>query len=33
MLRFLSDTDHLTLYYHRHAQLMHRMAVQPPDAV
>lgn len=33
MLRFLFDTDHLTLYYHRHPQLLHRMAVQPPDAV
>lgn len=33
MLRFLFDTDHLTLYRYRHAQLMPRMAVQPPDAV
>jgi tRNA(fMet)-specific endonuclease VapC len=33
MLRFLFDTDHLTLYQHRHPQLMHRIAVQPPDAV
>lgn len=33
MLRFLFDTDHLTLYSHRHPQLMPRMAVQPPDAV
>jgi tRNA(fMet)-specific endonuclease VapC len=33
MLRFLFDTDHLTLYHHRHPQLMHRMEMQPPDAV
>lgn len=33
MLQFLFDTDHLTLYYHRHAKLLPRMAVQPPDAV
>ena len=33
MLRFLFDTDHLTLYHHRHPQLMHRMVLQPPDAV
>src|SRR5690348_3616891 len=33
MLRFLFDTDHLTLYEHRHPQLLPRMAVQPPDAV
>jgi hypothetical protein len=33
MLRFLFDTDHLTLYYHRHPQLLPRMALQPPDAV
>lgn len=33
MLRFLFDTDHLTLYSYRHTQLMPRMAVQPPDAV
>lgn len=33
MLRFLFDTDHLTLYQHRHPQLMQRMALQRPDAV
>ncbi len=33
MLRFLFDTDHLTLYQHRHLQLMQRMVLQPPDAV
>ena len=33
MLRFLFDTDHLTLYYYRRPQLMQRMVLQPPDAV
>jgi tRNA(fMet)-specific endonuclease VapC len=33
MLQFLFDTDHLTLYQHRHPKLMPRMVVQPPDAV
>lgn len=33
MLQFVLDTDHLTLYEHRHPQLMHRMVLQPPDAV
>jgi tRNA(fMet)-specific endonuclease VapC len=33
MLRFLFDTDHLTLYHHRHTHLMQRMVLQPPDAV
>ena len=33
MLRFLFDTDHLTLYQHQHPQLMQRMVLQPPDAV
>jgi tRNA(fMet)-specific endonuclease VapC len=33
MLRFLFDTDHLTLFQHRQPQLLHRMALQPPDAV
>jgi tRNA(fMet)-specific endonuclease VapC len=33
MLRFLFDTDHLTLYQHQHPQLMQRMVLQRPDAV
>jgi tRNA(fMet)-specific endonuclease VapC len=33
MLRFLFDTDHLTLLQHRHALLLNRLASQPPDAV
>ena len=33
MLRFLFDTDHLTLYQHRQPQLMQRIVLQPPDAV
>ncbi|HTU21056.1 MAG TPA: type II toxin-antitoxin system VapC family toxin [Gemmataceae bacterium] len=33
MLRFLFDTDHLTLYQNRHPQLRQRMVLQPPDAV
>jgi tRNA(fMet)-specific endonuclease VapC len=33
MLQFLFDTDHLTLYQHRHPKLMPRMVVKPPYAV
>lgn len=33
MLRFLFDTDHLTLYSHRHRSLLQRMVLQPPQAV
>jgi tRNA(fMet)-specific endonuclease VapC len=33
MLRFLFDTDHLTLYQHRHPQVLQRMVLQPADAV
>ena len=33
MLQFLFDTDHLTLYQHKHPPLMQRLALQPPDAV
>ena len=33
MLQFLFDTDHLTLYQHKHPPLMQRLAVQPRDAV
>lgn len=33
MLRFLFDTDHLTLLQHRHAALLGRLASEPPDAV
>ena len=33
MPQFLFDTDHLTLYQHKHPPLMQRLALQPPDAV
>lgn len=33
MLRFLFDTDHLTLYQNRQRPLLGRMVLQPPDAV
>lgn len=33
MLQFLFDTDHLTLYQHRHPQVLQRMLLQPPDTV
>lgn len=33
MLRFLFDTDHLTLYQHAHPPLMHRYATQPPNTI
>ena len=33
MLRFLFDTDHLTVHDYRHPQLMQRMVLPPPDAV
>jgi tRNA(fMet)-specific endonuclease VapC len=33
MLRFLWDTDHLTLFHHGHAAVLQRYAAQPADAV
>ena len=33
MLQFLFDTDHLTLYQHKHPHLMQRIALQPADAL
>lgn len=33
MLEFLFDTDHLTLYQHKHPPLMQRIALQPADSV
>jgi hypothetical protein len=33
MPQFLIDTDHLTLFQHRHPALMQRIAQYPPDAV
>lgn len=33
MPQFLFDTDHLTLYQHKHPPLMHRIAMHPPDAI
>ncbi len=33
MLQFLFDTDHLTLYQHKHPPLMQRFALQPADSV
>ena len=33
MPEFLFDTDHLTLFHHRHPPLMDRLARHPPDAV
>src|SRR5262249_23938474 len=31
--QFLFDTDHLTLYQHKHPLLMERLALQPSDAI
>jgi tRNA(fMet)-specific endonuclease VapC len=33
MLQFLLDTDHLTLYQHKHPPLMRRFTQQPADSV
>jgi tRNA(fMet)-specific endonuclease VapC len=33
MLRFLFDTDHLTLYEHGHLRLKQRLIAQPPGTV
>ena len=33
MLRFLFDTDHLTLYQQGHPPLGQRLALQPPDVI
>jgi tRNA(fMet)-specific endonuclease VapC len=33
MLRYLFDTDHLTLFQHGHAPLARRMLLHPNDAV
>jgi tRNA(fMet)-specific endonuclease VapC len=33
MLQFLFDTDHLTLYQHKHQPLMLRIGLQPPDTI
>ena len=33
MLRFLLDTDHLTLYQYQHPPLMRQIAIHPPDAL
>ena len=33
MLQFLFDTDHLTLYQHKHPPLMQRFALHPADSV
>src|SRR5207249_487527 len=33
MPQFLFDTDHLTLYQHKHPPLMQRFALQPADSV
>jgi tRNA(fMet)-specific endonuclease VapC len=33
MLRFLFDTDHLTLFEHGHGPLGQRLAQEPPDSV
>ena len=33
MLQFLFDTDHLTLYQHKHPPLMQRIALQAADSV
>jgi tRNA(fMet)-specific endonuclease VapC len=33
MLQFLFDTDHLTLFHHKHPQLITRLALHPADAV
>ena len=33
MLQFLFDTDHLTLYQHKHPPLMRQIALHPADSV
>ncbi len=33
MLQFLFDTDHLTLFQHKHSPLMRRLSLQPADSV
>ena len=33
MLQFLFDTDHLTLYQHKHPSVMRQIATHPPGAV
>ena len=33
MPQFVFDTDHLTLYQHKHPPLMQRLSQQPADAV
>ena len=33
MVQFLFDSDHLTLYQHKHPPLMQRFALQPADLV
>ena len=33
MLRYLFDTDHLTLFQQGHAPVARRLSLQPPDAV
>jgi tRNA(fMet)-specific endonuclease VapC len=33
MLRYLLDTDHLTLFQHGHARVIHRVSLHPPDTV
>jgi tRNA(fMet)-specific endonuclease VapC len=32
MPEFLLDTDHLTLYHHKHPAVMRQLATHPPDA-
>ena len=33
MLRYLLDTDHLTLFQRGHAPVARRVALEPPDAI
>src|SRR4051812_1430374 len=33
MLRYVLDTNHLTLYEHRHPRFMQRLLAVPPDSV
>jgi tRNA(fMet)-specific endonuclease VapC len=33
MIRFLFDTDHLTLFHHKHPPLMQRIAAEPAGSV
>jgi tRNA(fMet)-specific endonuclease VapC len=33
MIRYLMDTDHLTLYERRHPPLLQRLTVHPPDSI